>query len=144
MAPAPDLSHFPVSLYATSSPLEQEIFYTVPRAGHLVGGDDHHIRRDHFPGHELILCLDGRGYLRIAGREHVVAPGDLAWVDCRRPHQHGPLAEDPWEVLWLRVEGPRLTRTAELLGTEAAPVITGIPPAAAAPLYHAVFALMSA
>ena len=55
-------SHFPVSLFATPSPQHQDVFYTVPRAGHLVGGADHHVRRDHFPGHELILCLRGRGW----------------------------------------------------------------------------------
>lgn len=135
-------AHFPVSLFATANPLHQEIFLTVPRAGHLIGGDDHHIRRDHFPGHELILCLSGRGYVRIAGREQVVARGDLVWVDCRRPHQHGPLAEDPWEVLWVRAEGPRLTRIADLLGVEQAPVFAGFSPDDLEPLYREVFRLM--
>lgn len=137
-------AHFPVSLFATATAAHQEIFSTVVRAGHLIGGDDHHIRRDHFPGHELILCLRGRGYVRIAGREHPVAPGDLVWVDCRRPHQHGPLAADPWEVLWIRAEGPGLTRTADLLGVETAPVIGGIPPAESEPPYRTVFRLMAA
>jgi AraC-like DNA-binding protein len=141
-ARSPRRAHFPVSLFATANPLHQEIFLTVPRAGHLVGGDDHHIRRDHFPGHELILCLSGRGYVRIAGREHAVAPGDLLWVDCRRPHQHGPVAEDPWEVLWVRAEGPRLTRTAEVLGVEQAPVFPGCDLAATEPIYRTVFRLM--
>lgn len=145
MAPPPRSArraHFPVSLFATPGPLHQELFLTVPRAGHLVGGDDHHIRRDHFPGHELILCLAGRGYVRIAGREHAVAPGDLVWVDCRRPHQHGPVADDPWEVLWVRAEGPRLTRTADVLGVEQEPVFPGFDVAATTPLYRTVFRLM--
>lgn len=148
MAPSPRpprsarRAHFPVSLFATPSPLDQELFLTVPRAGHLVGGDDHHIRRDHFPGHELILCLDGRGYVRIAGREHAVGPGDLVWVDCRRPHQHGPVAADPWEVLWVRAEGPRLTRTADVLGVEQEPVFPGLAVEAIAPLFRTIFDLM--
>ena len=144
MTPTPSArrAHFPVSLFATANPLHQEIFLTVPRAGHLVGGDDHHIRRDHFPGHELILCLGGRGYVRIAGREHAVARGDMVWVDCRRPHQHGPVAEDPWEVLWVRAEGPRLTRTADVLGVEQAPVFSMGDVALMEPLYREVFGLM--
>jgi len=141
-ARAPRRATFPVSLFATANPLHQEIFLTVPRAGHLIGGDDHHIRRDHFPGHELILCLAGRGYVRIAGREHAVAPGDLVWVDCRRPHQHGPLAADPWEVVWVRADGPRLTRMADVLGVEQAPVFPGVSVAEHEPLYRAIFRLM--
>ncbi|MBA3699747.1 MAG: AraC family transcriptional regulator [Planctomycetes bacterium] len=135
-------AHFPVSLFATANPLHQEIFLTVPRAGHLIGGDDHHIRRDHFPGHELILCLAGRGYVRIAGREHPVARGDLLWVDCRRPHQHGPLADDPWEVVWVRAEGPRLTRTADVLGVEQAPVFPGFDVTTIEPIFRTVFRLI--
>lgn len=135
-------AHFPVSLFATANPLHQEIFLTVLRAGHLIGGDDHHIRRDHFPGHELILCLSGRGYVRIAGREHPIARGDLVWVDCRRPHQHGPLAEDPWEVLWVRADGPRLTRTADVLGVEQTPVFPGFSIDEVEPLYREIFRLM--
>ncbi len=131
-----------MSLFATPSPLHQDLFLTVPRAGHLVGGDDHHIRRDHFPGHELILCLAGRGYVRIAGREHAIGPSDLVWVDCRRPHQHGPVAEDPWEVLWVRAEGPRLTRIADVLGVEQDPVFPGFATAELERLYRTVFDLM--
>jgi AraC family transcriptional regulator, arabinose operon regulatory protein len=139
---SPRRATFPVSLFATANPLHQEIFLTVPRAGHLVGGDDHHIRRDHFPGHELILCIAGSGYVRIAGREHPVAAGDLLWVDCRRPHQHGPVAADPWEVLWVRAEGPRLTRTADVLGVEQAPVFPGFVVLDIEPIYRAIFRLM--
>ena len=66
---------FPVSLHSTPSPLHQEVFYTVPRAGHLIAGRSHHIQRKHFPGHELILCLRGRGWTRIEGQLHKVASG---------------------------------------------------------------------
>jgi AraC-like DNA-binding protein len=115
----------------------------VPRAGHLVGGPDHHIKRDHFPGHELILCRRGRGWVRIAGRTHAVAPGQLAWINCHHPHEHGALATDPWEVYWVRAEGLRLARMAEVLGVADHPVFVGFDSQAAAPLFVEVFHLMN-
>jgi len=133
-------SHFPVSLFATPSATEQELFYTVPRAGHLVGGPDHHVKRDHFPGHELILCLRGRGFVRVQGRSHPVSPGQLVWVDCRQPHEHGAVADDPWEVYWVRAEGLQLARMAEALRVAASPVFPGFDVPAAVPLYREVFA----
>jgi AraC-like DNA-binding protein len=122
--------------------LHQQLFYTVMRAGLLIGGNDHHIDRNHFPGHEIILCLRGQGYVRIAGRTHAVAPGDLVWVDCGFPHQHGPVVDNPWEVLWIRGEGLRLSQIAQSLGIEAQPVFPGMDVALLQPVYENIFQQM--
>ena len=142
MPKAPAVSHFPVSLFATPGEQHQDVFYTVPRAGHLVAGADHHIRRDHFPGHEWILCLRGKGWVKVAGRTHEVAAGEWVWINCHQPHEHGAQAADPWEVLWIRTEGPRLVRLAELHGVAQAPVFVGFDFESAAPLYQEIFDLM--
>lgn len=131
-----------VSLFATPSPLHEEIFYTVVRAGHIIGGADHRIRRDHYPGHELILCLRGRGEVSIRGRRHAVAAGQLAWVTCHRPHEHGADSRDPWELYWIRVDGPRLSRVAEVLDAESNPVFVEFDSESAALIYREIFALM--
>lgn len=143
MPRAPVRSRFPVSLFATPSPQHQEVFYTVPRAGHLVGGPEHHVRRDHFPGHELILCLRGRGWVQIGGRRHDVRPGQIGWINCHHPHEHGADPRAPWEVYWIRMEGPKLARLAELLDVENAPVIVGFDSAAAAPIFREIFATLA-
>ncbi|RYD84844.1 MAG: AraC family transcriptional regulator, partial [Verrucomicrobiaceae bacterium] len=117
-------------------------FYTVPRAGHLVGGADHHIQRDHFPGHELILCLNGRGFVRVAGRSHPVQEGQFVWVNCHQPHEHGAVRSDPWEVYWIRIEGPRLARLSEVLSVTESPVFTAFDHAAAELLFRQIFTLL--
>jgi AraC-like DNA-binding protein len=116
MDTVPVESRFPVSLYATPGPTFQEVFYTVPRAGHLVGGSGHRIVREHFPGHELILCLRGEGYVKAEGRRRPVKGGQWVWVNCQLPHEYGAQPRDPWEVYWVRVEGPRLQKVSEWLG----------------------------
>lgn len=131
-----------VSLFATPNALHEDLFYTVARAGHLVGGPDHHIQRDHYPGHEIILCLHGRGYVAVGGRRHPVRAGQLVWVNCHRPHEHGAVESNPWELYWIRVEGPRLDRIAEALGVAEAPVFVGFDFAAADPIYREIFTLL--
>jgi AraC-like DNA-binding protein len=142
MPARPKITQVPISLFATPSPLHEEIFYTVVRAGHLIGGPDHHIQREHYPGHELILCLRGRGYTQIGGRRHPVGPGQLAWADCHRPHEHGAVTRDPWELYWMRIEGPRLSRVAEVLEVESAPVFVEFDFTSAAEVYREIFTLM--
>ena len=130
---------FPVSLYATPNPAYRDVFYTIPRAGHLIAGAHHHIQRDHFPGHELILCLRGRGWTRIGGRLHKIERGDLLWINCHHPHEHGAVREDPWEVYWIRVEGPRLAQMGELLSVGENPVMRGVNLASARRVYGELF-----
>jgi len=133
-------TRFPISLYSTANPVHQEVFYTVPRAGHMIGDVDHHIRRQHFPGHELIYCLKGNGWARIEGSTHRVNPGELVWINCHHPHEHGAAAKDPWEVLWVRVEGPRLEQMCTMLSAGADPVFT-VPDLKAT--YEEIFALLA-
>ncbi len=135
-------SRFPISLYATPHAAHQDVFYTVPRAGHLIGGADHHIHREHYPGHELILCLRGRGFVRVHGRRHPVSAGEFVWVNCHRAHEHGAEKVDPWEVLWIRVEGPGLAKMCPILSVQASPVFTDFNRRVAEPLYHEIFRLM--
>ncbi len=142
-APSPE-NRFPVSLYATPSSSHQDVFYTVPRAGHIVAGSAHHLKRDHFPGHELILCLRGRGWTRIAGRTHKVGQGDLVWINCHHPHEHGAAAAEPWEVFWIRVEGPRLAQMSEMISVRENPVIASVEMQSARRIYRGLFRWIAA
>lgn len=139
MPPRTAQTSLPLSLFATPSELHTELFYTVLRAGHLIGGPDHHIQRDHYPGHELILCLRGRGFTATGGRRHQVRARQLVWTNCHRPHEHGAIASDPWELYWLRIEGPRLDRIAEVLDVTASPVFVGFDFTLAASLFREIF-----
>jgi AraC-like DNA-binding protein len=141
MLTVPAKTRFLVSLFATPNAAHQEVFYTVPRAGHLVGGTDHHVKRDHFPGHELIWCLGGKGWVQLQGKVHGVGVGDLAWINCAKPHSHWADAADPWEVYWLRIEGPRLESISQMLCTDFSPVFSGCPADTSA-LYPEVFQRM--
>lgn len=114
---------FLTNLYATPADWQRDLFYSVVRGGHLKAGLDHRIQRDTYPGHELILCLSGRGWAQINGRRHDVTAGDLLWVNCHHPHIYGAHTKSPWELYWMRIEGRPLERVANLLETKSQPVI---------------------
>jgi hypothetical protein len=63
------------NLYATPADWQRDLFYSVVRAGHLQAGFEHRIERETYPGHELILCLKGGGWVQVAGKRHEVGPG---------------------------------------------------------------------
>ena len=132
-------SRFPVSLYATPGPEQAEVFYTVVRAGHLIAGPEHRIEREHFPGHEIILCRSGRGWVKVGGRTQFVEAGDVVWLDCSRAHAHGATEEHPWEVYWVRADGPQLGRLAQRMGVWTDPVLRGADAQALERLFVSVF-----
>jgi AraC family transcriptional regulator, arabinose operon regulatory protein len=132
-----------VSLHSTPAPAHQDVFYTVPRAGHLQASPSHRIRRDHYPGHELILCLAGRAWTRVAGRTHAVRAGDFVWLNCHHPHEHWAEPDDPWEAMWVRAEGPQLAKLAELMSVRTSPVISGVDRREAVAAYRQAFKLLA-
>ncbi len=130
---------FLTNLYATPADWQRDLFYCVVRAGHLKAGFEHRIQRETYPGHELILCLSGHGWVQVGGKRHEVSPGSLVWVNCHHPHQYGAMAKDPWEVFWVRVEGRQLDRTSQLLDVHAAPVFQQLNTEAAAADFQRAF-----
>ncbi len=69
------------------------------------------------PGHELFLCLKGRGYLEQSGNYESVSAGQIGWLNVNHPHAHWADREDPWEVYWLRVQGSQIEATYKILST---------------------------
>lgn len=132
-------NRFLVSLYATPGPEQAEVFYTVVRAGHLIAGPEHRVEREHFPGHEIILCLSGRGWVTVGGRTQFVDAGDVVWLDCSRAHAHGAVQDCPWEVYWVRADGPQMGRLAQRMGVWSDPVVRGADAAGLARLLEGVF-----
>lgn len=103
------------SYYHTERESLRGVFYSAMRGGHLVADASHDIRRETFPGHEMIYCLKGRGIAILGGHQYHIAPRQLLWVNCWHPHHYFADAEDPWEVYWLRIDGPGLDAYASII-----------------------------
>lgn len=133
---------FLLSLYHTPSEACGEVFYSVVRAGHLVAGPAHRITRDSYPGHELIYCLKGRGIARLSGRTFNIGPGQLIWVNCHHPHAYWADPANPWELYWLRFDGPHADRICKMLSPDGVPVFAGLNRALVEKVFRRVFQLM--
>ena len=96
--------------------------YRLLRAGHIATGADYRIERERAPGHEFIFCLTGVGYVRVGGRAHRVDAGQLAWIPVQRRHGHFADPDDPWEILWLRMDGANLNRLQTALAVDVDPI----------------------
>jgi AraC family transcriptional regulator, arabinose operon regulatory protein len=135
-------TEFVTNLHATPAEWQRDLFYSVVRAGHLRGGIDHRIERETYPGHELMLCIRGKGWVRVAGRRHEVSAAQLVWVNCHHAHAYGAVTDDPWELYWLRAEGRSLDRIAQMLQVRTQPVLDGVDCDKTKPFFERIFSRM--
>jgi AraC family transcriptional regulator, arabinose operon regulatory protein len=120
-------TEFLVSCFNTPSERVRRLFYVVVRAGHLRSASDYRVERDHLPGHDLLLCLAGSGFVLSGNRRFKVEPNEMAWISGHHPHAHWANSANPWELLWLRIDGRALEETCNILSVPRLPVFSGIP-----------------
>lgn len=80
--------------------------------------------------------------MRVGGRRYPVRAGEFVWVNCHQPHEHGANPSNPWEVYWLRIEGPQLESICRMLSVAEAPVFPEFEHSKAEVLYRRIFDYM--
>ena len=123
----PPKTEFLVSCYNTPSERARRLFYVVVRGGHLRSASDYRVERDHLPGHDLLLCLSGNGFVLTRNRRFKVEANEIAWISGHHPHAHWANQSDPWELLWIRIDGRAMEETCNILSVPRLPVFSGVP-----------------
>ncbi|HEY3417616.1 MAG TPA: AraC family transcriptional regulator [Armatimonadota bacterium] len=130
------------SYYHTPTEMAQAVFLMVLRAGRVQAGPDYRIERRICAGHDLLLCMKGKGFVLIGGRSHSVTPGQLAWLNGHHPHAHWADPDDPWEVLWARIDAHNMDRICTDLEAPQWPVFDLANPRGMAALFRNIIRLM--
>jgi AraC family transcriptional regulator of arabinose operon len=74
----------------------------------------------------LILCVQGKGWVRFDRREYSVAPGQLLVIRPNQPHSYGADAVQPWTIYWCHAAGSVAERFGESLISENTSPVLGI------------------
>lgn len=98
--------------------------YTVLRAGKVAAAFDYRVSREFHVGQDILYCLTGGGFVETLGHEFKVAAGELAWISNERPHTHRADPNDPWTLLWFRLDGPAPASVREKLFGEGMPRVS--------------------
>jgi AraC-like DNA-binding protein/quercetin dioxygenase-like cupin family protein len=97
---------------------------TVLRAGWLDALPGARIRRAACPGDDILYCLSGRGKVELGNGDFDLSAGQLAWIAGDAPHGHVADPDDPWSVMWLRLDGPNLAVLRQRIFGNARPRLT--------------------
>jgi len=80
--------------------------FSVLRAGHVRSAPGSALMRSRHAGQDLLFCVAGRGQIESSERSFPVSGGQVAWLANEMPHAHRADVDDPWELMWLRLDGP--------------------------------------
>lgn len=53
----------------------------------------------------VILCVAGRGQVRIRDDAHAVGPGTCVIIPAGTPHEYSASHQDPWTIWWMHLRG---------------------------------------
>jgi AraC-like DNA-binding protein len=123
-------SSFLESLHYVPEPGWVQTAYSVVRAGKVSAGPDYRIARDHHIGQDILYCLSGRGVVDTLGERIEIGAGELAWIANEYPHAHQADPDDPWTLLWFRLDGPNAAALRDKLFGDSPPRVS-IPESAA-------------
>lgn len=115
---------------------------TIRRAGQVVAGPDYVVERTSLQGHDLLYCISGAGMVTLGEQRHPVSAGQLVWLAGNVPHGHAAEPDDPWTVMWLRLDGPQAETCRARLLVGDNPVITITHGAALVGWFQRLFACM--
>lgn len=111
------------SLHYVSGPDWARTAYGVMRAGKVSAGPDYRIVRDVHVGQDILYCLSGAGIVETLGYRIEIKAGQLAWIANELPHSHQANPDDPWTLLWFRLDGPDPLLLRRKLFGDAAPLV---------------------
>ncbi|MGM9680829.1 MAG: AraC family transcriptional regulator [Eubacteriales bacterium] len=84
------------------------------RAGYYEKPSNYSMSRSGLPEAVLILCVDGKGYVRYKGKDYDCSEGWLAFLEPDTPHDYGAYSNDPWSILWLHFTGEGISGLLDL------------------------------
>ena len=127
-----------ISMYMPPDVLEKESrnellsAFILTWAGCYIRAYGHAVESRVLTDHVLIYCVDGAGWLRLAGRTHAIGKGDVFVCPPGMPHAYGADDRNPWTKYWLHFRGHlaaswteqlRLTPESPVLPTGDAPTL---------------------
>ncbi len=105
----------PVRAIAARNPILKNLMVT--DAGYYPRAEGHRVERPQGAStHVLILCLQGRGWVKSQGRTVQVEAGGIIWLPANRPHAYGSSGAESWKILWAHFCGSEVSEWQKELG----------------------------
>jgi AraC-like DNA-binding protein len=107
-----------------SSERSRALWWHVHDAAHQRCGRTWGCDRRFYPGHQIMFMLTGHGHGTYDRTPWRASAHDAVLMDLRTPHTYYSDPADPWEMLWIRFDGPGVSEIfTRMIAAAGSPVI---------------------
>lgn len=100
-----DISEESSSILHTPRLISQQLPFYVHTCGHFYAGKDYFTEREEQDNYLLIYTVSGEGYLMYRGREYVLKPGHVFFINCHEFQYYKTGSTGNWELRWIHFNG---------------------------------------
>lgn len=100
-----DWSSESVRLITTPSLFAKESFFYVQEVGHLIAHKNYYTERDYLHSFLIVFSVQGQGYLRYMGKEYVIKPGEVFFINCEEYQFYRTDHDQVWELYFIHFYG---------------------------------------
>lgn len=105
----------------TASHFARETLYYILHVGLYYCSPGYMVTRTAYISFLLILVIKGKGYLKLSEKQFELREGEIAFIDCSKPHTFG--TDDGWEILWMHFDGAQTRAIFEEVTTKVGNII---------------------
>ena len=105
----------------TASRFAKEALYYILHIGQYFCSPGYMVARSTYISFLCIMVTKGKGYLTLSDQQYVLHEGEIALIDCTKPHTFG--TNDGWEILWMHFDGAQTRRIFEEVSANIGDVI---------------------
>ena len=119
------------------------LFWYVHNGAHWQCGPGYGCDRKAFFAHQIMFTVKGQGTGTYEGRPFSAGPDSAVLMDLARPHSYWADPRDPWEMYWVRFDGPGVAALFEaLLRAHGSPVFPVVSAQRMSAEFEALFGLL--
>ena len=93
-----------IRIINTPSPFAKNAFFYIQEIGTFKALKGYFAERANLSSYLILYTIKGEGLLNYNGKEYILAPNSLFWIDCTKHHSYKETSGD-WEFIWIHIYG---------------------------------------
>jgi AraC-type DNA-binding domain-containing proteins len=113
-----------IRLITTPSASAKNTFFYVQETGYFKTQPQYFTERANLNSYLVVLTLSGKGYLKYMGKDYILLPGQIFYIDCMEYQHYKTDDQELWEILWVHFNGATSHGYYELFSKNNSPVVS--------------------
>jgi YesN/AraC family two-component response regulator len=113
-----------IRLVATPSAFAKSTLFYIQEIGHFYTLKSYYTEREQLDSYLVVYTLSGKGKLTYRGKTYSLLPNQVFFIDCMEYQHYKTDQNEPWELVWVHLNGSSTRGYYEEYAASSDPVLT--------------------